>query len=204
MDVTQTSSSATDLLKAETRALHEAVERTPLAMAMARGTLSEDAYALQLQVWRMLWLPLEILAPRLAPVWQPWMIKSEILGDDLAEVGGPRPVTDELAAVLAKRFPLGRASLFGRLYVLEGSTMGGAFLGPRLAAALSLPPTRTRYHGVYGKRLRARWMQTRDALDRAISPWEIGEAVDGARRTFEQVGEAFSAITVERSGENRQ
>ncbi len=82
------------------------------------------------------------------------------------------------------------ARALGALYVLEGSTLGGAFLVAQLGRTLGIG-SGSGASGIapYGSELFGMWVAYTDALDRFVRehPDEEGELVDAARETFERM-----------------
>jgi heme oxygenase len=72
----------------------------------------------------------------------------------------------------------------GRLYVLEGSTLGGTFIDRHLAALPGLPP-RLRAFSPYGEATGAMWHAYRGATRRWVAgPGDADRVVSAARTTF--------------------
>ena len=82
------------------------------------------------------------------------------------------------------------ARALGVLYVLEGSTLGGAFLLAHLGRTLGISPT-AGASGLapYGHALREMWVAYADALDGFVraAPGSADEVIDAARETFERM-----------------
>jgi len=82
------------------------------------------------------------------------------------------------------------ARALGALYVLEGSTLGGAFLLAQLGRTLGVAPG-SGASGIapYGPGLFGMWIAYADALDRFVRehPGDEGELIDAARETFERL-----------------
>ena len=79
------------------------------------------------------------------------------------------------------------ARALGALYVLEGSTLGGAFLLAHLGRTLGVAPgAGASGLAPYGHSLREMWVAFADALDGFVreAPGEQDEVVDAARETF--------------------
>ncbi len=82
------------------------------------------------------------------------------------------------------------ARALGALYVLEGSTLGGAFLLAQLRRTLGIAPG-AGASGIapYGDGLFGMWVAYTDALDRFVreNPEQEDEVIEGARETFESM-----------------
>jgi len=190
-------------LKADTRDEHQATEATPHARRLARGQVSRTAYAAQLWVWEQWWRCLERdfarePALRALGVWQDDMAKSrQLRADHRALTPGAGPPSS-LDAWLGTEDRQRRAQSpwwrLGELYVLEGSTLGGEWLAPRIEAALELgrPLVHLRpYPGGSG----AHFAQFRERLDRAVTDEpRYGAVLAGARATFATVRSLFARL----------
>jgi heme oxygenase len=81
----------------------------------------------------------------------------------------------------------GAARALGALYVLEGSTLGGAFLLAHLGRSLGISAT-AGASGLapYGHALREMWVAFADALDAFVrgAPGATPDVIDAARETF--------------------
>jgi heme oxygenase len=79
------------------------------------------------------------------------------------------------------------ARALGALYVLEGSTLGGAFLVVHLARTLGISPT-AGASGLapYGNALREMWVAYADAVDGFVraDPGAAPEVIGAAKETF--------------------
>jgi heme oxygenase len=137
-----------DQLRAAIRSHHDAIEETPLAVAMIRGTVTRDAYADWLGQMRHLHAGLEqTLADcaAVAAVYSPVeMTRSGMLERDMAVFGATEAPPWEPVARLTERFAEWRVAapwkLIGVLYVLEGSRMGSMALLRPLAGAFGISP----------------------------------------------------------------
>jgi heme oxygenase len=111
-----------------------------------------------------------------------------LLGDDLRALGLNR---DRIAAiprcVEAAALVQDQPRALGSLYVIEGSTLGGAVIGKALEQAPWAPGGGIRYFSPYGRMTAARWRQTLGVLE-ASHPGEDDVVVEAALRTFELLG----------------
>lgn len=79
----------------------------------------------------------------------------------------------------------GTDQALGRLYVLEGSTLGGAFIDRHLASLPHLADVRVRAFSPYGGETGAMWAAFRRAARERVSAGGDADAmVDAARATF--------------------
>lgn len=188
-------------LKAATAAQHRATEHRPLPRALAQGALSRRQYGLLLQVFRLLEADLEarldVHAEALAPVWGPERAKVHLLEADLAQLSAEDaalPAALEAALHAGRPGPLGFGALLGRLYVFEGSTLGGAVLCRRLAAAPELADQPLHYYRGYGPELGPMWARFGRGMNALLAPPRRQEAaIAQARATFDELGRAFEA-----------
>ncbi len=136
-----------DLLRAETRAAHDAIERLPAAAAMARGTVDRDDYTAVLgrTYWVHAVFEAEVgLCPDLAGAWPAEAVRAEAAARDLANLGADVP-PDPPAAVadwadrMRERAEACPAVWAGAGYVLEGARMGSRMLVGPVARALGVP-----------------------------------------------------------------
>ncbi|HEY0125887.1 MAG TPA: biliverdin-producing heme oxygenase [Blastococcus sp.] len=80
-------------------------------------------------------------------------------------------------------------SALGRLYVLEGSTLGGTLIERHLASLPSLADVRIRAFSPYGERTGAMWAAFRRVTrERVAGGGDAGAMVDSARGTFRALG----------------
>ena len=79
----------------------------------------------------------------------------------------------------------GTDEALGRLYVLEGSTLGGTFIDRHLAALPQLAGVRLRSFSPYGQDTGAMWAAfRRTTRDRVASGGDAAAVVSAARQTF--------------------
>jgi heme oxygenase len=110
--------------------------------------------------------------------------RADLFADDLraldAEGGTDRP---DLPAVDTTEAAL------GRMYVLEGSTLGGTFIDRHLAALPQLADVRLRAFSPYGAQTGAMWHAFRSATrERVAAGGDADAVVTAARETFAVLG----------------
>ncbi len=179
-------------LREATRDAHEAAERTPLSAALAEGTLPKQSAVSYLRglaiVHAVLERSLELAA--IPGLWDPALARLPALLDDLAGCGatGLPDIDPAIDAAIA----LGDAILLdtdhparlaGRLYVLEGSLLGGQILKGWFAAALGAPDTTLAYFTPGPEGAGRRWQQVKQRLD-ALPLEYLPEAIAAAKATF--------------------
>jgi len=192
-------------LKARTRRIHRATERAPLARAMARGTISRDAYGAYLVGMRALLGALEAkLArstdPRIAAVRAGLAPHTPRLDVDLLALGRPtappalHAAVTRAAAALDAEDALG---LLGWIYVLEGSGLGGVVLAPRVARGVGLTEDAPGLSYLRGDPdLYPRFGRFRATLDAVTTDADTNALVAAAHRAFDAVRTMFDALTV--------
>jgi heme oxygenase (biliverdin-IX-beta and delta-forming) len=123
-----------DRLRTETRAAHRAIDHHPLLAPLVREGLTKQIYGDALVA---MYGALQALEAWVAPIttseagWMRYQPRLSLLAADLAELGRtPIPMRTERVPVTAK------PALFGLLYVLEGSRLGGVVIARQLAMNL--------------------------------------------------------------------
>ena len=106
--------------------------------------------------------------------------RAGLFAADLAALGRPGAASGpELPP------PAGTDEALGRLYVLEGSTLGGAFIDRHLATVPALSGLRLRAFSPYGAETGAMWHGFRRAARaRVAAGGDAGAMVAAARQTF--------------------
>jgi heme oxygenase len=169
--------SARRALRAGTRAEHERVDRLfgGLDLATSRG------YRLFLAAQAAAYLPMEAALERagvaaILPDW-PERRRSQLLRDDLADLGAPLPSPETVPGLD------GAPAILGAVYVLEGSRLGGAML--RQALAPAAPQSFLRHPQAPGA-----WRKLLETLDQSL--YETA-ALDAALRSARAVFGCFEA-----------
>ena len=107
--------------------------------------------------------------------------RASLFAADLAGLGADpdRSAVPGLPAVA------GTEDALGRLYVLEGSTLGGTFIDRHLTGLPALSGARVRGFSPYGHETGAMWhAYRRAARDRVVAGGDAGRIVAAARTTF--------------------
>ena len=106
--------------------------------------------------------------------------RADLFAADLAALGAPAADSGpDLPA------PGGTDEALGRLYVLEGSTLGGAFIDRHLAALPAFSGLRLRAFSPYGARTGAMWHAFRSVTRaRVAAGGDPATMVAAARQTF--------------------
>lgn len=180
-------------LKAETRAHHDAVERS---LDLAAPGLTVDGYARVLVRFLGFYRPLErrieavhALADTLPDLPGRW--KAHLLAADLAALGW----ADDVPECPDVPDPRTVAEGFGCLYVVEGATLGGQLVRRHVERTLGLTPeTGCGFFAAYGERVGAMWRAFGAALEGYVTTADReAEAVRAAGGTFAALGRWLGA-----------
>jgi heme oxygenase (biliverdin-IX-beta and delta-forming) len=175
------------VLRSATASEHERVED---ALGLMDADLTRDRLAAVLRLMHGFWLAaeegLDAWASRepadAAPLAWDRRRRASLFAADLATLGHPAddPDRPELPPVA------GTDEALGRLYVLEGSTLGGTFIDRHLATLPELSGgVRLRAFSPYGEDTGAMWHAFRRATRAHVEGGgDAGRVVDAARTTF--------------------
>jgi heme oxygenase (biliverdin-IX-beta and delta-forming) len=112
--------------------------------------------------------------------------KTALLASDLAFLtgGSGRSAVLSMAKELPPLDTMGR--LMGSMYVMEGSTLGGRFIAPHMAALFHLDTGRgNAYFEGYGPRTGSMWNTFRDTASAMVPASQYDMAVTSAIATFD-------------------
>lgn len=171
------------VLRAATRDLHDAAERTPVMKALFSGRLDAQRYRGLLYALHDYFCGWEhahaaSLATAEAHGWA-WGSRAALLALDLADA----MAVPALVAPVSVPPPASAAHGWGALYVIEGSTLGARLLAAKLRAAFP-GSTALRYFSL-GDGEPQRWRQFERVLEHALAdPASHAGAIAGARATF--------------------
>jgi heme oxygenase len=194
-------------LRAETRAQHMATEAIPFSSSILDGTLTREAYAGQLAAYVPVHRAIELAVaaghPALAAVWTEDMVRTPLLAEDLAalrvDTSGTATATaegDAMAAwisALAVRDPV---AVLGVLYVMEGSTLGGALLRRHISRAFDLADAGLRYYSPYGTGPKPHWVEFGERMNAAVtSEADADRVIAAAGEAFDRIGRILSALS---------
>ena len=196
-------------LRAETREDHVATEAIPFSSAILTGGLPRASYAAQLAAYLPIHDALEMAiasAPHAAirSVWGPDMHRVQLLRSDLDALGASttdlppatRARAEAFAEWIRQRAHASPIALLGVLYVLEGSTLGGALLSRRLAASFRLEDDGLRYYTPYGRHPKPHWTAFSARMNAAVTDQaEMAQVIDAARETFVRIGEILVTLS---------
>lgn len=185
--------SVAESLRDATHDVHRSLEKLPLAASLAEGSISMASYRIYLQ--RLLVVvrevDLQLADPRhVASGAREWSdgLRQRWIGEDLAALGAAVPAADPGRLGAAMSPP----AIWGQLYVIEGSTLGGVVLARGLAAREELRPA-LRYLNGYGTGTGERWRRFRAALAAHVPAASLPEAIDAARDMFSRFGREVMA-----------
>lgn len=198
-----------DRLRSETRPHHDRAEQSGFGTLVMDGGLQLELYVAHLTAWRRILSHLETALRTsddqiVQEVWHEGLAKVPALDADIdALSSGGLKLNDATAKAvasfismiddLAERDP---TSLLGILYVLEGSTMGGSVMKPRIADQLELENDRgLSYYGVYGNQVGVHFKAFRSTMAEAANGSGAEDRiVDAAKDTFDGVSGILFAI----------
>lgn len=174
-------------LRNHTQQLHTALEEHPISASLFKPTVNRADYVRYLQLMFETVSSFErdyypILASVLDDIDQrrktPW------LEQDLITLGVPVPLSSAL--INASSFPRPLYYLLGKMYVLEGSTLGGAVIYRQLQPILQFSPEKGgRYFYGYGAQTGKMWKLFMEVLATiAIEKEGEQEILQGANAQF--------------------
>jgi heme oxygenase len=195
-------------LRAETRAQHVATEAIPFSSAILDGTITRAAYAGQLAAYLPVHRALEAAIaagghPALAAAWTDDMARTPLLEADLAALGVDHPGDsramregEAMAAWIGDLADRDPVAVLGVLYVLEGSTLGGALLRRHIADAFGLRDAGLRYYSPYGTGPKPHWVAFGERMNAAVSSEaDADRIVAAAGETFDRIGRILLALS---------
>jgi heme oxygenase (biliverdin-IX-beta and delta-forming) len=112
--------------------------------------------------------------------------KASLLASDLALLTGDNDRASRVTRIehLSPMNSIGR--LFGSMYVMEGSTLGGRFIAPHVATLFDLRSgCGNAYFEAYGSRTGSMWKAFRETASASVPPEQYDAAVDAAVATFD-------------------
>lgn len=111
--------------------------------------------------------------------------RAHLFAADLATLGAAPPRTPDQPELPELPALPGTEEALGRLYVLEGSTLGGAWIDRHLAGLPQLSGTRLRAFSPYGAQTGAMWHGFRSATRAHVAAGgDAGRVVAAAQQTF--------------------
>ena len=198
-----------DRLKAETRPNHDQAEQNGFGVMVMGGGLTMQHYVEHLVAWRRILAHLEHALRTssnqiVQDTWHEGLAKQPVLDLDIDAIApGGTPLNAETTKAVSAFIAFvdhlsveDPPSLLGALYVLEGSTMGGSVMKPRIAEQLDLAEDHgLRYYGVYGNQVGVRFKEFRERMGSSVDGTGSEDAiVEAAKQTFDRVGDILRAI----------
>lgn len=113
--------------------------------------------------------------------------KSDLLRSDL-EKAGVSPSSVKPAEIA---LPENYAQFMGRMYVIEGSTMGGAVIEKQLKLNENLNQSGFEFYGGYGPDLMPRWRSFLAELNQITSEADQEECITWAKQSFRDMEACF-------------
>jgi heme oxygenase (biliverdin-IX-beta and delta-forming) len=173
-------------LKHETAACHTRLEH---ALDLMRDDLQRDEYIALLDRFHGYVGPWEDAAAACMPASLADFFdarrKAPLLAADLVALTGERP-QGGACPDLPRMHGIGDA--FGSMYVMEGSTLGGRFIAPHVAARLNLEPGHgNAYFEGYGPRTGSMWNAFRATASASVPQSQFDDAVKAAIATFDSL-----------------
>lgn len=186
----------TERLKTETAQLHKETEEVSFGAKIMSGTLTPAEYAVIIE-------KNYILHALVEKALKDYTALNNVEGLDIAD----RYKTDSLIAdmsLLGKELPsLPNANItinsleeaLGMMYVLEGATLGGAYILKALVRTPSMQDVKTyNYYGVYGDTIGPKWKTFQQVLISNITTKEQEDkTIAAASKTFELFKDVFVA-----------
>jgi heme oxygenase len=186
--------SVAKFLKNETTHLHSKIDDHLLLKQLVSPDLDAYQYRLVLEAigcWLSMLKPLFVPLSN-APV-QRIDLKLGRLSKDLAALGSHLKVNSTHFDVPTLSVP----ALWGAHYVIEGSSLGGVFLAPRIETTLSRQDVTLYYRGD-GEQTRPEWINTQVELETHLkSTNDFEEALFGASYSFELLYQILDNVLAE-------
>ncbi len=182
-------------LKTETSDAHDRVEALAASDRIMNGSLTPNEYA-QLIVHNYILhaayepvLDKAIARHNLSELDYSQRQKLSFLERDLHEMGIPIPDNNFVPMAQIETVE----DILGCMYVMEGSTLGGAVIRRRLVPLPDFATLPFHFYGCYGDRTGPMWNAFRSVLTERVQTTDQEQAtVDAAIRTFDDVARCFA------------
>ncbi|MCO4818163.1 MAG: biliverdin-producing heme oxygenase [Bacteroidetes bacterium] len=179
-------------IKSSTAEDHKNAERHSYGKEIMDRSLTKTQYAQLLTAnyryiapWEKQWdLQLEIDTTALQLEQR---TKTTLLENDLKALG----IDPESINTSSLEAPSTLAQFLGRMYVIEGSTLGGAMIEKQLKLNPHLSGCSFDFYGGYGQNLIPFWKSFLAQLNTVEHPQEQDEAIEWARRCFKEMESCF-------------
>jgi heme oxygenase len=196
-------------LREETRSEHTRLEQVDFSRRLMSDSLSLPEYLHYLQAFKVIHAGLEGLwttfDPRVRATWERSRHKSASIAADLAHFEADllpewpcqRGAADGLVVRVCERARERPVAMLGALYVLEGSTLGGQILGPKVVRMFGLGTgPGADYLKGYGKSTGIRWREFKEAMNALrLSQSEEDAIVSTAAETFNGIREILTSLS---------
>jgi heme oxygenase len=189
--------SAAQQLKRATSSAHSKLDQHPLLKALPQNGLSELEYGsvlLAIEHWLALYLPYQLTHPNLS-LQNRALQRHRWLLEDLKSL----QIEQQRYTVQTRpSLPNNLAQTLGAIYVIEGSSMGGLFLAPRVESELDRVDV-TRFYRGYGKETASLWRETQSIINSELTTQsEIVQAIAAANQLFDSMYQILEKVFNER------
>ena len=205
-----TTGNVMEQLKQSTAELHRHAEMRPLQRAMIKAALPRETFAAYLAQLLLVHRALEIaltdarqLEPQYAALFQDDQRREPNLIADLAYYGidpaaiEPVPATQAILEQIHRAAQCDPVSLFGMLYVLEGSNNGSKFIARAISRATGVQPGEPGlcYLDPYGSQQMERWQAfKRDMNAAGFSATQVNSIIGAAKAMFVAVADISDEV----------
>ncbi len=192
MTLNTTTRSFLEQLRSDTHESHNQLESLPVSVSLTQPTLTMAAYAHYLRLMRAVIFETETrIFPMLAHVVPNMATRHKL-----------HLIDSDLAAIQAEQrdfptvFDLDGATIgfvLGIMYTVEGSTMGGRYIGKNVESALGLTGENgARFFWGYGHQTGAYWKEFLGVLEQSASVHGPDDIIRGAKHAFDAIHTHFS------------
>lgn len=184
-----------ETLRHNTQAAHQALEATPYATALMSEAVTRQDYLHYLTMMYGFVKPIEAAAytashllPDVAE-----RTKTHLLEKDMLQLGLSQQAIDHLPQADLSNTYLSDAALWGAMYVMEGSSLGGNVLYKHLHKKLDVDAaTDAGYFTAYGAATGSRWKTfLQHFTNNAVTNNTEAAIIDAANQTFQKIRQWF-------------
>jgi heme oxygenase (biliverdin-IX-beta and delta-forming) len=186
----------TERLKAETAAHHKATEAVSYGEKIMSGSLTKEEYATLIEKNYILHALVEKALVDSGKIPENMSLsdrlKTQSLIADLTLLNHPIPALPSISISYDTT-----AKALGAMYVVEGATLGGAYIFKALQRNPNIAPIGSfNYYSVYGDAIGPNWKTFQEGLIQAVNTPELeDEAIKSAKQTFELFTTIFTQRT---------
>lgn len=176
----------TERLKAETADHHKATEEVSFGHKIMSGALTLDEYKLLIEKNYLLHVLIEMALVKSDVIPADFellsRLKTQALIDDLTTLNHPIPAVPQINVTYTTL-----AEALGAMYVVEGATLGGAYIYKALQRNTAIAPIgKFSYYGVYGDQIGPNWKKFQEALNKHIHTKELeDQTIESAKQAFD-------------------